>query len=257
MSGPYERAAGLVAGSKRAVGFTGAGISAESGIPTFRDPGGVWDKFSLSNMIMRPHKIRQNLLEAVDTLEAAEVNPAHVALKDLEDMGIIKAVITQNIDELHNMAGSTNVIEVHGNLYRSRCKSCGRREKLTRDQALARIRSRLQERFLNPIRLIRAYPRCRCGGKTRPDVVNFGEPVQDLPEAFQASVSCDLMIILGTSGKVYPCARLPYEARKRNAKIIEINPTENAFSDITDVFIMAKAGEGMAMLVEETRKMIA
>ncbi len=263
---PYQDAAELLARSKMAVGFTGAGISAESGIDTFRDPGGVWDRFDMSevgtadgllNTITRhPEKVLGFIKSTVETFESALPHAGHLALRDLEQMGILKCVITQNIDDLHSQAGNTDVIELHGNLYRARCISCDKKEKLERDGVLGRARQVIEQEDFNPLKLAGVFPKCSCGGLTRPDVVMFGEAVQGMERAYHISDACDLMIILGTSGVVYPAAVLPHEARKSGTKIIEINPTENSFSEITDVFIQAKAGEGLPEVVSRVRKIV-
>lgn len=261
-----EEAAKIIAESKYLIAFTGAGISAESGIPTFRDPGGIWDQFDPTEvgttggflgMISRnPGRIRDFLKQTMDTFEKADPNPGHKGLVELEKMGILKSVVTQNIDDLHGMAGNSRVFEVHGNLYRHRCMSCGRTEKSTRDELIAKTRAALEvEPFDIKTLAAEIFRKCTCGGMMRIDVVMFGEPVQEMAESYHEASQCDVVLILGTSGVVYPAAGVPVEARRKGAKAIEINPTTNAFQGITDVYIKAKSGEAMPQVVDMVREL--
>ncbi len=264
----YERAADILSKATYLVGFSGSGISQESGIPTFRDPGGIWDRFDpgevgtagglLAAAQRNPGVIRDFVLETANVFEAAGPNPGHNGLSDLEEMGFIKSVITQNIDNLHQEAGNTRVIEVHGNLYRARCLACGRKEQLEKVALIAKVKSILaDEQDFSLGELINLFPKCVCGSMSRPDVVMFGEAVQGLNEAFSEVSRCDAMLVVGTSGVVYPAAALPYEAYKQGAKIIEVNPTDNCYSEITEVFIQEKAGVAMPILVNLVRKRIS
>ena len=161
--------------------FTGAGVSAESGIPTFRDPGGLWDRFSpddfgtggLSMLTGLSSVGREFLQEMLDTFSQAGPNPGHLALAELEGMGILRSVITQNVDNLHIEAGNTKVIEVHGNFYRFRCLVCGERFKLQREELLSLMR-RIAEAS-GELDLQGLIPTCRCGGIARIDAVGFGK----------------------------------------------------------------------------------
>lgn len=263
----YFRAAELIVSGQRIVGFSGAGMSAESGIPTFRDPGGIWDQFDpaavgtaeglVETALRNPGLIRRFLAGALETFERARPNYGHLGLVELERMGKLRSVITQNIDNLHSEAGSSRVIEVHGNVYRARCLACGRRQPVHRAELHQRLHALLDdERSFNLGALARLFPRCPCGSATRPDVVMFGEAVQQLHEAYAEATTCDVMIVLGTSGVVYPAAALPHEAAGHGAKIIEINPTENCFQPITDIFIPEKAGVGMSRLVDMVKDLL-
>jgi len=165
-------------------------------------------------------------------------------------MGILHSVITQNIDDLHSIAGNSRVLEVHGNLYRFRCMNCGRIEKHGREAVLERAKEILNSESFNSADLVKMMPICTCGGMMRIDVVMFGEAVQLLPESYGEARSCDVVIVLGTSGVVWPAAGVPYEAKQSNAKIIEINPNANAFNDITDVYIKAMSGEAMPRIID-------
>lgn len=262
----YEEAAGILVGAERAVGFTGAGISAESGIPTFRDPGGIWDQFDpedfgtsegiLSVIQRKPDAIRQFLLNTIAVFEQSRPNAGHEALAELERMGIISSVITQNIDNLHTDAGTRIVYEVHGNLFRARCVSCGRISAVTKLELFKSARRVLEdEKGFGLDKILSILPPCECGGITRPDVVMFGEAVQKLRECAGAVGNCDVMLVLGTSGVVYPAAALPQQARSSGARIIEVNPNENSFCEITDVYIDGPAGEVMARVMEHVREM--
>jgi len=263
----YEAAAKLLARAQRVSAFTGAGISAESGIPTFRDPGGIWDQFDpeefgtaegiLALAQREPERIRRFLLGVVEIFEQAKPNPAHKALAELERLGILSVVITQNVDALHTDAGSLSVYEVHGSMFRARCTRCGRRYPLEKQSLLKHARELLQES--NGFRLEKALtimPVCDCGGLTRPDVVMFGEAVQQLNQSFRAASSTDVMLVLGTSGVVYPAAAIPHQAQQAGAKIIEINPSENCYSAITDVFIKEQNGAAMPKIMEHLHQLL-
>jgi len=264
----FAKAAQLIIESKNIVAFTGAGISAESGIPTFRDPGGLWDQFDpdevgttgglIQTALSKPDLIRKFLLQLVEVFSKAQPNLGHFGLKSLEDMGCLKTVITQNIDALHQEAGSANVIEVHGNLFRARCLNCGRRQQLNKREFLDHACKFLSDEagFTVP-KLTELMPRCPvCHHLSRPDVVMFGEAVLDLPEAVTAAESCDLMLVLGTSGVVYPAAALPYQAYEQDAQVIEINPTGNYYDSVSEIYIELPAGEGMPKILDALKNLL-
>jgi len=264
----YEEAAKILADSGNVVAFTGAGISAESGIPTFRDPGGIWDQFDpvevgtaqgIVNLAQKkPDVIRNFLLNTVDIFEKSKTNAAHVALAELEEMGLLKSVITQNIDNLHSDAGSLTVFEVHGNLFRARCTRCGRRYMMNKPEFLKKARDTLSsEEGFSLEKVISIMPSCECGGMTRPDVVMFGEAVQQINQSFRAAASSDVMLVLGTSGVVYPAAAVPQQAHEAGAKVIEINPTENSYERITDVYINEPSAVAMPKVMEHVRKLLS
>jgi len=249
--------------------FTGSGVSAESGIATFRDPGGLWDRFDpdevatsgglLSLATRQPEVVKALFLETVEAFEKAAPNPGHMGLVELEKMGILRTVITQNVDDLHTQAGNTRVIEVHGNLFRFRCLSCYTRRKLMKEEVLtlgrkvveALERSGFQE-------IIEFLPHCdSCGSPMRPDVVMFGEAVQDLHRAFEEAETCDALLILGTSGTVYPAASIPAIAKHAGARIIDVNPRESAFSSLLDVHIREKSAKGVPLVMGAVRRMIS
>lgn len=261
-----ESAAQIIARANYAMAYTGAGISAESGIPTFRDPGGIWDRFDPEEVgspggimgfaMQHPERIRDFLMESLATFEKADPNPGHYGLVELEEMGILKSVVTQNIDDLHAIAGNTRVYEVHGNLYRFRCTSCDWMEKYDREEILGKVKGVLNQEPFSIQGLLEGLPQCDCSGIMRPDVVMFGEEVQQLAKSYAEAQRADVIIVLGTSGVVWPAAGVPYEGKKSRAKIIEINPTESAFQDITDVYIKDLSGKVMPKIIERVRDLL-
>jgi NAD-dependent deacetylase len=270
MSDPISRAAREILEHQPAVAFSGAGMSAESGIPTFRGDDGIWKEYSPSlygnipgvglAFLFRPKKLAGFFLGVLDTFLNAEPNPGHVALAELSGMGLMGPVITQNVDNLHQGAGSPAVIEVHGSLNRWRCLRCRKRLALTRDDFMP-----LRQMLSGPgtgrgalIRLARSkLPRCPdCGGWMRPDVVFFGEglPRAELNRATDAAQHARLMLVLGTSGVVYPAAAIPQVAKKTGARIIEINPEPTALTRIADMFLPGPTGNIMPQLVDAVKK---
>lgn len=252
MGGDLDRAVEILTGASRGCVFTGAGISAESGIPTFRDPGGIWERFDpaevgtpegLRTTLERdPGRLRSFLAETVATLERAEPNPGHRAVADLERMGVVDAVVTQNVDGLHTQAGSRRVIEVHGSLYRFRCLVCRETRSIERSRVLALGRALADDGVRGVAQALALLPRCACGAPMRPDVVLFGEAVQSMDRAFAAAQGADVLVVAGTSGAVYPAAALPREAKRSGAAVIDVNPGESAYGGLADVRIEGKTG---------------
>ncbi|MGH2740755.1 MAG: SIR2 family NAD-dependent protein deacylase [Actinomycetota bacterium] len=228
-----EEVARLVAGGG-VVAFTGAGISAESGIPTFRDPGGLWERYDPSDFgtwdgVMRtamsaPDRLAEFLSELRKVFGEARPSAAHRALARLEGAGLVEGVVTQNVDGLHQEAGSTHVIEVHGSFARVSCLAAGHRSAVTReefleglDRAILGLRTAFVPSFASIL------PRCpECGAPARPDFVAFGEAVHDLEQAERLVAGCRVLLVVGTSGEVYPVAGLPHEARASGATVVEI-----------------------------------
>jgi NAD-dependent deacetylase len=261
-----NEAALIIGRSKRLVAFSGAGISEESGIPTFRDPGGLWDRFdplelgggdiftSMFSGASIPPAAVDFVSEMVAVLERAQPNPGHYALGELEQMGILSTVITQNIDNLHREGGNTRVIEVHGNLFRLACLACGNKIQLERDELFG-----LGEELVELMKkgdlqgIIKLVSRCPCGGPCRLDVVGFGEPVQDMGLAMSEARDSDALLILGTSGMVYPAAYVPEHAKKTGSKLVVINATGCYFPDLVDVGIVGKTGEIMPLILERVK----
>ena len=236
-----ELAAALLRQGRRAVALTGAGISVESGIPDFRSPDGLWSRFDpgeyahIRALRANPAKVWTMLREMEWLISRARPNPAHLALAELEARGILLGIITQNVDNLHQAAGSKRVVEYHGNALRFRCDLC----------KAPHPRENLDFKH-TPL-----Y--CRCGGLIRPDVVFFGEAI---PPAAQAEAEvlargCDLLLVIGTSGEVAPASYLPYTARESGAIIVENNlePTRLTYT-LTDHFLPGPAGEVWPLVVQ-------
>ncbi len=237
-----QRAAAAIASSRRLVAFTGAGISVESGIPPFRGPGGLWESYDPSILdIGTFYRESAESWKAIKELfydhwGACLPNDAHRILADWERRGILRFTVTQNIDDLHARAGSRALSEYHGALRELVCRRCGRR---------AEARS---------VSLERLPPRCPdCGGVFKPDFVFFGEGIPEAAasSAEEAVLSCDCLLLVGTSGEVYPAAALPPAAKRRGATIIEVNPRPSAYTaSIVDHFLPFGACEGLRKLDE-------
>jgi len=261
LAAKIEQAVRILRDADSVVVFSGAGMSAESGIPTFRDPGGIWDQFDpeelgtgsglLRTLTRHPDRIRSFFQSAIDIFLSARPNPGHLALGTMEQMGIVRTVVTQNVDNLHQDAGSRRVMEMHGNLFRQRCLACGRRQIEDKTSYLLKMRRVLLEmRVLDLDSIIGQLPHCRCGSPMRPDVVMFGEQVQDLMESFREADTCSAMLVLGTSGVVYPAAALPQKAKEAGARVIEINPGESVYAGIADVQIPETTGKALPEILE-------
>jgi NAD-dependent deacetylase len=237
MSSPYKEVAELLLTLKNCVVLTGAGISAESGIPTFRSKDGLWEKYdpmvyaSIEVFRRDPSKYWQIRGDFIRNYDTYTPNAAHRALVELEQMGILRRVITQNIDGLHRKAGSRKVIEIHGSLREIICQQCGRT-------------------YLAPNIPEGNPPHCECGGVLKPATVLFGEPLppKALEAAYRESQTCRVMLVIGTSAVVYPAAHLPVIAKQKGAKIVEIN-LEHAFTG-ADQVILEKAGTAMARILD-------
>lgn len=253
----------LLQESEKTVAFTGAGISAESGVPTFRGEGGLWKEYSptfYANPIglflvflISPKKVANFGQDVFETIFNAKPNLAHSSLAELEGKGFLSCTITQNIDNLHQEAGAENVIELHGNIYRVKCIGCGKKYWLEKDE-IAPIFDKLKtrSRFRFAKRAIESAERCECGRICRPDVVLFGEslPKDSLEKAIQEIRSCDLLLMVGTSGVVYPAASLPPLAGD-GTKIVEVNPEASSLSHLSDIFIQGNAGEVLPKIVSK------
>ncbi|MDO8568134.1 MAG: NAD-dependent deacylase [Dehalococcoidales bacterium] len=258
-----RRAARDLAGAKYAIALTGAGISTESGIPDFRGPSGVWTKNpdaerrayrSYERFLRDPAgwwKDRLSSTGALGDINRMKPNPGHFALVEAERLGVLKCVITQNVDGLHERAGTQNLLEYHGSYLKLRCVSCGRR-------------FRLEEFDLDKLRAEdKLPPVCpSCHGIVKSDGVSFGEPIpQDVAGAsLEEASKCDLMLICGTSAVVYPFAELPRLARDRKGvTIIEVNaePTPLTMEGVSDYLIEGKTGEILPAIVEELKRIKA
>ncbi len=243
-----KKAAQDLAAAKNVVALTGAGISVESGIPPFRGKGGLWEKIdpmeyaSIDAFMKDPAKVWQVLIrEMKQIIDKAKPNKAHKGLARLEKLGILKTVITQNVDGLHQMAGNTDVIEFHGNFAWQRCMDCDNRCETSK------------------IDLKQIPPRCKCGGIFRPECVFFGEmiPHQHLKRSRKVSSTCDIMLVIGTSAVVQPAAIMPVIAKENSAVVIEINSERTPLSgNISDCLILGKAGDIIQSIMEELECLI-
>jgi NAD-dependent deacetylase len=233
-----ERAAELLSAARKGVAFTGAGISAESGIPTFRGAGGLWTKYdpikvsSIESFMQDPTAYWMVSKERGGITLAARPNPGHIALATLEASGNLVAVVTQNTDGLHQAAGSRRVIELHGSARTVECLDCGIRE------SRAVVQARLA---------VQMPPVCKsCGGThLKPTVVLFGEPmpVAAMHEALALAQAADVMLVVGSSLVVRPAADVPLSAVRSGAKLIIINTEPTPLDSHADVMIQGRAGE--------------
>ena len=250
-----DSAARVILDSSYVVTLIGAGLSTESGIPTFRGPGGLWTK--LGEPSMRGYQqfledpagwwrgqvdeqadpARTEFREAIDR---AEPNPGHYALAELEEMGLLKLTITQNVDNLHFRAGSKRVAEIHGNRTKLRCIGCESRWPRSDFQV---------EEF---------PPTCpQCGGLAKSDTVMFGEPIPRgvLDVCFAETAQCDCMIVAGTSATVYPAASFPETVKQQGGRLIEANPNQTPLTGLCDVVLRGPTGETLPRVVERVREM--
>lgn len=243
IAGDIDRAAEAIVRARHVVALTGAGLSVESGIPPFRGPGGLWTKHGEPPMdgyqrfLADPAKAWRERLsptgpmrELWATLRAAQPNPAHHALAQMEEAGVLRCLITQNIDNLHRLAGSTRLAEIHGNVTLIRCIQCVRR--FAREDVSLQV----------------LPPRCpACGGILKSDTVSFGEPIPAdvLDQCFEEVEHCDCMLVAGTSATVYPAAQFPLDVKQRGGSLIEINLYE---SELTPYCFVSLRGSAAAVL---------
>jgi len=236
-----QKAIDAIRSAENVVAFTGAGISVESGIPPFRGDDGLWAQYD--PMILDLQYYTQNSEKSwpiikelfFDFFGNAKPNAAHLALAKLERKGILKSIITQNIDNLHQEAGNTEVYEFHGNSVQFVCMQCGAFHKR------------------KDIELTNEPPKCsKCGGLLKPDFIFFGEgiPEDAMQNSLLAAQTADVFLIIGTTGEIMPASQIPYLAKQNNATIIEINIAKSKFTDaITDIFIQEKATKAMTEII--------
>jgi NAD-dependent deacetylase len=248
-----KRVARMIGNAKKIVVFVGAGLSTESGIPDFRSPGGVWDKYDpedfyfqnfISNRSKR-EKYWEMATEMYDAMKDAKPNAGHVAVAELEKLGKLDCLITQNIDGLHFKAGNSEdkVLELHGTAMHVACLDCHRRYD----------RAPIQERIAAGDKA----PECdSCGGLLKPATISFGQamPERETAEAFRRSTDCDLFIVIGSSLVVYPAAQMPVVAKQSGAKLVIVNRDETACDKWADVIINGQAGAIMAAILDEVKK---
>ncbi len=227
-----DRAAEAISRRGRVAVLTGAGISVESGIPDFRSPGGLWTRYppqdyaTLSAFRRDPVRVWRMLAEMEAVLDAARPNAGHRALAGLEEAGVVQGVITQNIDGLHQDAGSRRVVEFHGSHRTLTCLACGRRF----SRADARARG--------------LPPPCECRELLKPDVVFFGEMIPEaaLSESYRMVGGCGVMLVVGTSAEVAPANQMPWVARRHGAVVVEVNLEPSSLTEgATDVFLQGPA----------------
>jgi NAD-dependent deacetylase len=239
-----ESAADIIAARRPMVALTGAGISVESGIPDFRSAGGLWERFdpaeyaTIEAFRAAPAKVWAMIRELDSVLEHAAPNPAHHALATLEQAGVLSAVITQNIDNLHQDAGSTQVVEFHGNGRWLLCLDCD----LRLGQRDERVRPDAQ-----------GVPRCPgCGAILKPDVVLFGEPIPEpaLARSYDLACRCGVMLVAGTSATVMPAAAMPLLARRCGATLIEVNLEQTELTPSVDIALRGSAGTVLPALAD-------
>lgn len=229
----------------RVVVSTGAGISAESGVPTFRGEKGLWKKYrpeELANFnafISNPQLVWEWYSWRRNIISDVEPNPGHTAIAELEKIFKNFTLITQNVDGLHRRAGNKNIIEVHGNITRSYCIKCNK--------------------FYDDVKVDEeGKPMCQCGGLVRPDVVWFGEmlPADAIQKADKAVKECDLFFSVGTSAIIYPAAGFPYAAKTNGAVLIEINLEETPLTSNVDLFLQGKSGEVLPEFVSKIKELL-
>jgi NAD-dependent deacetylase len=229
----YLKAAQIIKTSKKTIAFTGAGISVESGIPTFRGPDGLWSKYDpkildIDYFLQNPKESWEKIKEIFyDYMQNIKPNFAHLFLANLEKEGLLEAVITQNIDNLHQEAGSKNVIEFHGTAKKLICMNCYKTYES------------------DSIDLTELPPICpKCLGLLKPNFVFFKEPIpkKALESSLELAQNCECMIVIGTTGEIMPASEIPKIAKQNGAKIIEINIEKSNYTDtITDIFLQNRA----------------
>ena len=242
-----DRVVDLIINANRVIVFTGAGVSTESGIPDFRSPGGIWDRFDPDDFTYqkfvkdpKARKKQWQMLRDGGLTTEAKPNLAHYAIAELDRLGKLDCVITQNVDNLHQRAGvpDNKVFELHGNMQWAVCLSCGKR------YPFQQIKARLDDG--------EEIPDCEaCHGILKPDVVFFGEslPAKVLEEATFRSCNCDLFIVIGSSLVVYPAAHIPAYATGSGAKLVIINLSSTPMDKQAAVLIRAKAGVIMSKII--------
>ncbi|NOY88733.1 MAG: NAD-dependent deacylase [FCB group bacterium] len=229
----------------RCVVLTGAGISAESGVPTFRGKEGLWGKFkpeelaTMSAFMANPEVVWEWYNWRRELMENVEPNPGHWAISEMEKWFDEFTLITQNVDGLHRLARTRHIIELHGNIYRNKCADCNQSFEIKDD--------------IDPNNI----PRCdKCEGKIRPDVVWFGEMLDSriIDEAFYQSEHADVFFSVGTSAVVHPAASLPLVAKNHGAVVVEVNIEETPITYLADFHIPSKSGEFLPELIKELKK---
>lgn len=254
MQGMIDQAAEIVAQSQYVIALVGAGMSVESGIAPFRGKGGLWTKYGepdnrgYQRLLDDPKQWWVNRLTEPQMPEraafaTAKPNPGHYALVEMEKIGVMKHIITQNVDNLHKEAGSVEVAEIHGNRTLLRCIDCN---------------MRFHQHEI-PVELESVPPLCpECNGIVKGDTVMFGEPIPgDVMQVCQReAMRTDCMLLLGTSAVVYPAAAFPPLAKQRGARLIEVNTEGSALSELCDLTLEGPTGEVLPVLLQRVREIM-
>ncbi len=249
MEDSITQAAHLIMDAGKILIFSGAGLSTESGIPDFRSPGGVWEKYDPSDFYFQKFVAREEAREKYwimstefyATMRDAQPNRAHLAIKELEEIGKLLAIVTQNIDNLHHKAGNSpeKIIEIHGTAFSVYCLNCSK----TYD------RYEIQERLKAGLKV----PYCDdCSGILKPSTISFGQsmPEFEMAESFRNAQECDLCIVLGSSLVVYPAASVPDHAKDSGAALMIINRDSTSLDSKADLVIHDSAGKVMGAIME-------
>jgi len=253
MEDKLKEVARWIAASKRVIVFSGAGLSTESGIPDFRSPGGVWDRYNPEDFYFQNflaseasrEKYWPMATEMYEPIKKAPPNQAHLAIAELEKLGKLDCVITQNIDGLHFKAGNSEekVIQLHGTAISVSCLSCKKR--YDRDEIQERIKEGQKA------------PRCDdCGGLLKPATISFGQsmPEKETEEAYHRSSLCDLFIVVGSSLVVQPAASMPLVAKRNGAKFVISNRDQTPFDDMSDLVVHGEAGSTMKSILDHVKR---
>ncbi len=238
--------------TEKVVAFCGAGVSYESGIPTFRGKNGLWEKYdpylyahkdSFDNLFLSdPLRLRDFIVDIYRILLSAQPNYTHYVLAHLENNKQLTGIIAQNIDNLHFEAGNRNIAEIHGNVYMFVCRKCGYKVKKEKKEIKDHIDNLREERKKEDVRkrLLQIGGVCsQCGKHLESGIVFFGQelPLEELEKSYQYIQNASVMLCIGTSAEVYPAAAFPYYAKKRGLKIININPSSTNLDEISDISI--------------------
>jgi NAD-dependent deacetylase len=247
-----EKGAALIGGACKILVFTGAGLSTESGIPDFRSPGGLWEKYDPSEFtfdrFLAEERAREAYWhmssEAYGLMKKARPNPAHLSLRFLEETGRLLAIVTQNIDRLHHRAGNSpeKIIEIHGTTFSVSCLRCGKRYE--REEIESRLRSGVRA------------PACDdCSGPLKPDTISFGQamPEDKMARSMTHAAECDLCLVLGSSLVVYPAASIPLHAVDRGARLMIVNRDSTPLDPSADLVIHDSVGKVLGEIMERLR----
>ncbi|NCQ18099.1 MAG: NAD-dependent protein deacylase [Ignavibacteria bacterium CG_4_8_14_3_um_filter_37_9] len=240
----YEKLKSALSSAKKIVFFTGAGISAESGIPTFRGKDGIWNKMKpdeLANFnafLRNPQIVWDWYQYRKKIVHQASPNHAHLTISEFQNYFDEVLVVTQNVDGFHSRAGSEIVYELHGNIEKNYCIDCGKRFDFENLEIEGKV------------------PKCGCGGLIRPDIVWFGEllPEDAYSLSELAAETCDILFVIGTSALVFPAANIPYIAKKHGKFLVEVNIEKTELSSIVDLSLFGKAGEILPQILQRVKE---